>query len=173
MTSWRHRDVIVTCNAITGAIGHNINPNVNQGFHHTGKSLDHLTHMLQKCHDVMSWHHDVIVTCKTNQNINLIPNLFPGFYYMGRSLGHFKTCCRQPFTSWHDVMTWRHDVIVTSSWHAMLLQALLDIILIRMWIRDSTIRVSHWITWHTCYKNVMTSCHDIMTLLWHAKLIKI
>ena len=115
MTSWRHRDVIVTCNAITEAIGHiNINPNVNQGFHHTGKSLDHLTHMLQKCHDVMSWHHDVIVTCKTisgtNQNINLIPNLFPGFYYMGRSLGH-KPVAVNPWR--HDMTSWRHDVIVT------------------------------------------------------------
>ena len=114
--TWRH-DVIVTCNAITDAIGHrNNNPNVNQGFHHTVKSLEHLTNMLQKCHDVMTWRHDVIVTCKTisgtNQHINLIPNLFPGFYYMGRSLGHFTTCCRQPLTSWHDVMT--------SSWHVKL-----------------------------------------------------
>ena len=173
--TWRHDVIvtckaisgayIVTCNAITGAIGHrNINPNVNKGFHHTGKSLEHLTHMLQKCHDVMSWRHDVIVTCKTisgtnqhinlipnlfkgfsymgrswatlqhvavnpwrhdmtswrhfvtcktisgaNQNINLITNSFPGFYYTGRSLCHFTTCCRQPMTSWHDVMeSWRY-----------------------------------------------------------------
>ena len=75
MTSWHDVIVtckaissasIVTCSAITGAIGHkNINPNVNQGFHHTGKSLEHLIQMLQKCHDVMSWRHDVIVTCKS------------------------------------------------------------------------------------------------------------
>ena len=76
----------------------------------------------------------------------------------------WHTCYKNFMTSWHDVMT--------SSWHAMLLQALFDIeILMQMWIRDSTTRVSLWSTWHTCYKYVMTSCHDVMTLSWHAKTI--
>ena len=118
-------------------------------------------------HDMTSWRH--FVTCKTisgaNQHINLITNSFPGFYYTGRSLCHFTTCCRQPMTSWHDFMTssWHVKLYqALTSWHAMLLQALLDIeILSQMWIRDSTTRVSQWSTWHTWYKNVMTSCHDV------------
>ena len=146
-SSWRHRDI-----AITGANGYiNINPNVNQGSHHTGKSLENLSHMLRKCHDVMSWRHDVIVTCKTisgtNQPINLITNSFPGFYYMGRSWGHFTTWFRQLMTSWHDVMTssWRHRDMPCYYRCYYTYR-----ILIQMWIRDSTTRVSHLSTWHTC-----------------------
>ena len=108
--SWRH---FMTCKTISSANQHiNLIPNLFPGFYYMGRSLGHFAtccrQPLTSWHDVMmSLRH--FVTCKTisgaNQNINLIPNLFPGFYYMSRSLGHFATCCRQPLTSWHDVMT--------------------------------------------------------------------
>ena len=133
----RH-DVIETCNAITGAIGHrNNNPNVNRGFHHTGKSLEHVTHMLQKYHDVMTWRHVVIVTCKTisgTQHINLIPNLFPEFYYMGRSLA-----------SW--------QVVMTSSWHIKLYQALFNI---ETWLQIKFVMTSRFLSNFVCCMHATT-----------------
>ena len=129
MTS--RRDVMTSlwlCKAISGSIEHrNINPNVNQGFHQTGKSLEHLTYMLQNVmlswRDAMTCCHDVILTCKAItgdiQHRNVIPNSIQGLYYTGKSLGHFTTCCYRRMTSWR--------VYMTSTWHGKLLLALFQL----------------------------------------------
>ena len=114
--------------------------------------------MLTSCRNVMtSWRH--FVTCKTisgaNQHINLIPNLFSGFYYIGRSLGHFATCCRQPLTSWHNVMT--------SSWHVKLFQVLFNI---ETWLQIQfvmTFENYSWNIWSWNSTSKSFPCHaDVM-----------
>ena len=66
--------------------------------------------------------------------------------------------------------------VMTSLGHAKLFLALLNIeILIQMWIRYSTKRVSHWSTWQTCYKmscrHDVMSWSDVMTSFWHRTVI--
>ena len=148
----------MTCKAISGSIEHrNINPNVNQGFHQTGKSLEHLTDMLQNVmsswRDVMTWRHDVILTCKAItgdiQHKNVIPNSIPGFDYTGKSLGHLTTCCYRRMTSWR--------VYMTSTWHGKLLLALFQLFCLS--------RDNNWTLWHAYNKIGQKSrCHDELNL---------
>ena len=168
MTSWRH---FVTCKTISGANQHiNLIPNLFPGFYYMGRSLSHFTtccrRPLTSWHDVMtSWRH--FVTCKTiagaNQQINLIPNLFPGFYYICRSMSHFTTCCRQPLTSSHDVMTsWRHFVtcktISGANQHINLIPNLFP----GFYYMGRSL--SHFTT---CCRRPLTSWHDVMTSWRH------
>ena len=107
---WDH--IIPYGNLVNTRFKYHIHPMVGNlerpGQIHVGPSCQCSRGMLQKCHDVMSWRHDVIVTCKTisgtNQHINLITNSFPGFYYTGRSLCQLYNMLQLT----HDVMTWRH-----------------------------------------------------------------
>ena len=145
----------MTCEAISGSIEHrNINPNMNQGFHQTSKSLEHLTDMLQHVmsswRDVMTWRHAVILTCKAITGDIQHRKRYSKFYSWahtttGMSLGHFTTCSYRRMTSWR--------VYMTSTWHGKLLLALFQLF---CFSRDN-----NWTLWHAYDKIEQKSrCHN-------------
>ena len=173
MTSWRH---FVTCKTISGANQHiHLITNSFPEFYYTGRSMSHFTtccrQPMTSCHDVMTWRHDVIVTCKTisgtNQHINLISQFISGFYCTGRSMGHFTTCCRQPMRSWrHDMTSWliRNTQIVSCKTISGTNQ---HINLIPNLFQGFTAQVGQWATLQHVVVNpwghdVMTWRHDVI-----------
>ena len=147
-----------------------------------------LQNVMSSWRDVMTWRHDVILTCKAItgdiQQRNVILNSIQG---STKRVSHWATLQHVAIDAWrHDVSTWRQHDMESSYWRYFNCFVFPGIIIERCGMHTTKLdrnldAMTNWIcnqvsmlnsAWYsfTCHDDVMTSCHVLKG--WRQHVVK-